>query len=81
MGYDVVQLYEWLILSETKFWSTQEDAEQLVFKKSTDDIVLLCGFYNIFDSSKGKYLILLTTGSTSLNSPPTYLFTSVLGTY
>ena len=50
MGYDVVRSYKLLILSETTFQSAQEYFDELVLQQYTDNIVLLCGLDNAFDS-------------------------------
>ena len=44
MGYDVLQSYELLILLDIKFWSTQEDIDEVVLQQYTYDIVFFCVF-------------------------------------
>ena len=42
MGYDIVQSYKWLTWPGTRFQSAQEVVDEVVLKKSTDDLLPLC---------------------------------------
>ena len=60
-GYDIVQSYEWLILSETKSWYAEEDVDDFILYQPSGGLLLLCGFDSAFEKAKGKGLIWLTT--------------------
>ena len=49
------------------FRSAQGNVDELVLQQSNYDIILLCGLDSDFLSSKGRGLILITTGSTCLD--------------
>ena len=81
MGYDVAQLYEELIFSETKFWSAREGVDKLVAKQSTCGLWLLWVFNIAFVIEKGKGWVILKKLWTCLEGFLTSIFRDFLGTY